>query len=146
MVTMDVAALTLAAASAVTDSSALLAGAGALYLLGPTAIHAYQDRSFAIMATSIGMRAAFPATGALLGYAIDRNSCGPEEWFCGLGGFVVGFMSGYVAAVVVDDGLLAGPRQEWVEPRRYAARGISVRGAGVLPGPGGATMAITGTF
>jgi hypothetical protein len=99
----------------------MIVGAGT-YLLGGPIVHLTERGTRAGFA-SLGLRAGLPVGGALVGAIVgavvgSKASCGANET-CGLGGmaigFVLGFLGGGVAAIAVDNGVLAykSPTPRW---------------------------------
>jgi hypothetical protein len=48
--------------------------------------------------------------GGLVGYAIDARDCGSDDWFCGLGGFVLGAAIGEATLLPLGVHLANGSR------------------------------------
>lgn len=108
-------------------SSLMIAGLGT-YVLGGPAVHLAHDRPGAALG-SLALRAGLPVASAYVGASLER--CTPGEWFCGLGGAVLGGLAGMAGAVVLDTAVLAyAPRAEVrVSPMVGGGRlGVSVGG------------------
>ena len=90
-------------------SAAGMTNEGAFVLLaplgGPTvhALHGHPGRALG----SLLLNVALPVAGGYVGYRIDAASCGPDAWFCGVGGLVLGGLAGIVTAMVTDAAVLA---------------------------------------
>jgi hypothetical protein len=134
MVAADVASLALVVGGIASGdhgskvgSGLMLAGLGT-YLIGGPTVHFVQHRTrtgFASLAVRGGAPLALGLTGAVAGAVIgSKMSCGGggDHDDCGLVGlavgFLVGFASGGLAAMVVDDAFLA--RRPAAPPRRFA--------------------------
>ena len=96
---------------------------------------------------SLALRFLVPGTLGLVGFAVDsaNNPCKPGEYLClsGLGGLVVGAMTGYVVAVAVDAAVLAHDRV----PREAPAASTGLVWQPMLGVTrGGATGGVGGVF
>lgn len=118
-----------------------------LLLLPPLAapvvhgIHGHFGRA----ALSFALNLSLPAAGALVGFALDSQHCGGEEWFCGLGGFIVGGFAGIASAIVIDAAVLARL------PDEDSARGRATSSHAVTPlfalnRDGGLSLGLGGRF
>jgi hypothetical protein len=123
-----------------TDQSKLL-------LLPPLAapvvhgIHGHFGRA----AISFALNLSLPTAGALVGFAVDSQHCGAEDWFCGLGGLVVGGFVGIASAIVIDAAVLARlPDEE--SPRGRTASAHDVRPLFALNRDGGLSLGLGGRF
>lgn len=108
----DGASLVLAVAGGVLDREGeglVMAGLGG-YLVGGPIVHlAHGNPGRSLL--SLGTRAGLPVTVAFLGVAAEN--CGGRGDFCGLGGAIIGFGLGMVAAVAIDAAAIA---RDEVEP------------------------------
>jgi hypothetical protein len=90
-----------------------------------------------------------PTAFGLIGFAIDRNHCGNDDWFCGLGGLAIGMITGYVVAVTVDAAVFAYDEapddRESASRRRPRAPTLQLAPM-IAPLHGGATAGVTGSF
>jgi hypothetical protein len=99
----DLAALTLGTTlAAATGEPAFLLS---FLLAAPTVHAAHGDAAGAVISGVLHIGG--PLLGAYTGYAIDAASCGAGEWFCGLGGFLVGAGVGTLLATGIDAGFLS---------------------------------------
>lgn len=109
---------------------ALAYGGLATYALGGPIVHLAHDRPGAALG-SLSLRVGLPAVSGLMGMAIEQQSCHPGQWFCGLGGMMLGGLVGMAGAVAIDAAALAyAPRTELrVAPMVGGGRlGMSVGG------------------
>lgn len=85
------------------------------YLLSGPAMHWIHGRRWQTW-TSLGVRAGAPVTLAVAGFMLQASQgCDEGEWFCGLEGAGLGFLTGITGAVVLDL-VFARPRES--ESRR----------------------------
>jgi hypothetical protein len=56
---------------------------------------------------SLLLHAGLPITFGFVGYELDSANCAPDEWFCGLGGAVIGGAIGMLSATIIDAAVLA---------------------------------------
>ncbi|MBK9036559.1 MAG: hypothetical protein IPL61_35805 [Myxococcales bacterium] len=131
---MDAAGLAIMVAGGAADNeTAGWLGAGVV-MLGPAAMHLrHGDPGRA--AGSVALRAGLIVGGAALGAAMA--TCGPEEWFCGLGETMIGGLVGYGAAVVIDAGFIAQTtrterRPRWTPQVAASSSGLRVGVGGVF--------------
>lgn len=133
------------------EASAIVALTGVgTYALAAPMVHVAHEQPMRALG-SLGMRIGFPVAGAALGVGIVAAACDPSEsgWGClaaaaGLGG--VGFFTGVLTAMVVDDAVLGKVplKQSPGRARRDAAR---VGVAPFLDPKGrGAGVTVAGTF
>ena len=118
-------------------------GAGGFLLAFPVAaptVHALHGNGSAAL-LSLGLHVAAPLAGAYLGYQIDSATCGPEEWFCGIGGAALGVLAGAVTATVTDATLLA-KKERPIERRRSR---MALPTVAVAPG-GGFMLGLAGAL
>lgn len=160
----DGAALALLIGSAALNDGAseavAVTGVGA-YAVGPAIIHAAHGQPLR-SAASVGMRVGFPLAGAALGVGIVAATCDPNashsvdgagepesDWHClgaaiGLGG--LGFISGVVTAIIVDDGTLGKVKLD-SPPSRAQGSGTRIGLAPfVAPRGKGMGLAVAGAF
>lgn len=134
--TVDGAALLLAtlglAASAGDQGSGgdgTLTLATGLFLLGGPVVH-FAHENVTQGFASLGLRVATPVLFALVGYGVQKSSCGGN--LCGLGGLVYGGALGILVAIGVDAAVLARedvPDRQSALPRLRLA--LDRDGAGV---------------
>jgi len=114
-------------------------GATGSLALTPAILHA-RHGNMGRAAASLGMRVGLPVLGAAIGSATCTEDPSSDDWFQCLGSALGGFAVGALAAVIIDDGLLA-----W-ESRPVAARGSSLR-VGIAPrADHGMTFSLAGAF
>jgi hypothetical protein len=128
----------------------MLAGAtneASLLLLQPLgapvvhAVHGHFGRAFGSLVLNVGL----PIAGAFIGASIDAAHCGGEEILCGMGGVVLGGMTGIASAVVIDAAVLARLPDEAPERERAAsAHGVTPLFA--LNRDGGLSLGLGGRF
>jgi len=102
----------------------------ATYALGGPIVHLAHERPGAALG-SLALRAGLPVVSGYVGMAIEQQNCRPGEWFCGLGGMVLGGFVGVAGAIAIDTAALAyAPRTELrVAPMVGGGRlGMSVGG------------------
>ena len=118
-------------------------GAGGFLLAFPVAaptVHALHGNGSAAL-MSLGLHVAAPLAGAYVGYQIDSANCGPDEWFCGIGGAGLGVLVGAVAATITDATVLAKKER----PIERGRSRMAVPTVAVAPG-GGFMLGLTGAL
>jgi hypothetical protein len=123
------------------EPSLLLAGAG-IYLLGAPSIHLVHSQT-GKAAHSFLLRVALPVLAGVIGYQVGASTWTDDhtsdshndEMMAAFGGLVIGALAGAVAAVVIDDVLLA--RKPIQSP------GFSIA---FVPTTRSATLALAGRF
>lgn len=114
----DVAALGLvltglaSSRSSPTAAKVLVLGGLATYGLGGPIVHLAHDNPGRALG-SVGLRVGMPVVAGLIGIAVEKSSCQPAEWFCGVAGMTLGGLAGIAGAVAVDAAVLAwAPRAD----------------------------------
>jgi len=88
-------------------------------------------------AGSLLLHLAAPVAGAVIGYGIDSAHCGPDEWFCGIGGLALGGLVGMIVATTVDAAFLSNtPRDERLAHRTHRTHALAVPTVAVNPNGG----------
>jgi hypothetical protein len=144
----DVAALGTAAALAKTSGGT----AGLIGVVGfvglPPLIHSLEGNGRLAVYSPI-YRVLLPVFGALIGAGLE--SCSSGEWFCGVGGAIVGGGIGMAGAMAIDYSL-ARQCPTSVEPSAPAHAAVdhtspvNVTVAGVAPTSKGASLVLGGRF
>ena len=120
-----------------TDSESMMLLALGSFVVTPAVMHLQHGRPARALA-SAGLRLGLPlAVGSTFA---GLSTCGSDEWFCGVGEFVGGFMLGSVAAMVVDQFLARD-----THPVRLEKRSLVLLPT-VMPAKGGATAGLVGIF
>ena len=87
--------------AAVALSASTKSPVGLLAFVAPPLVHVGSNRyGHAILSALMVPASTFG--GALAGLVIDRSSCHNDDWFCGLGGFLLGGIAGYTTWAVID--------------------------------------------
>lgn len=87
--------------AAIAFGAATEPGVGLLAFTAPPLVHVAVGSYGNAVLSTLMIPGSFVG-GALLGGAIDRASCSNDEWFCGLGGAILGGMAGYVVWGIAD--------------------------------------------
>jgi hypothetical protein len=117
----------------------------------PAVIHGVHRNVTGAIVSPI-VRLGLPVMGALIGAGLE--SCSPDEWFCGLGGAIVGGGIGMLTAMILDYSLAwehlgasAASDQPTQEPPRLNKPPlVSLTAAGIAPTTNGATLVLGGRF
>lgn len=130
------------AASVATEEEVVSVG---MYLGVAPAIHLAHGNPGRAMG-SVALRASLPFAGAMIGLQMDSANC-DDEYFCGLGGLLLGGLLGVMSASAIDAGLLAKKSRRVERPRGVLQLGGISANPGLAPTANrGLSLGLSGTF
>jgi hypothetical protein len=157
---VDAGSILVMIGGAAAQSGAVAGTGGLIYLGGPAVVH-FAHGNVAKGFGSMGLRLGAPFAGALLGFGVGAASCSSDRTSCAAVGAGLGFLTGYLAGISIDAGLLAyeDVKAETSAPAQSGARAPAPRVAKapkasssltVIPSaavtPQGGSVGLVGTF